>query len=290
MKKTILLLFVLSVSFLANAQVLWKLTGNGLTRPSYLFGTHHLIPIQFLDSVPGLFKAFNASETVVGEMVLNNIDATVKIQQAAVLPNHLNMKKLVNDADYQLLNKELKAVLKLELKDISMMHPAMILTMYEMELYKQTTGFVEGNQSDSYFQLIAAEKDKKIVGLETIDQQIALLFGNGTLERQAEVLVSSIRNKSQLMNDITELNTLYKQGKLEALLTLSSKKGKVTDLTDEEFAQFVDNRNLQWMNQIPELIQKSSCFIAVGALHLPGKNGLIQLLQKKGYKVSAVSN
>ena len=84
MKKTILLLVTLITTFsFSQAQLLWKISGNGLKHPSYLFGTHHLITIQFLDSVPGLFKAFNECETVVGEMVLNNIDVSAKIQQAA---------------------------------------------------------------------------------------------------------------------------------------------------------------------------------------------------------------
>ena len=94
MKKNILILFLLSLSLTATqAQLLWKVTGNGLKHPSYLFGTHHLISIQFLDSVPGLFKAFNNCDVMVGEMVINNIDATAKIQQAAIMPNHVKINE-----------------------------------------------------------------------------------------------------------------------------------------------------------------------------------------------------
>ena len=287
MKKTILLLvsLIICLSF-SQAQLLWKISGNGLKHPSYLFGTHHLIPIQFLDSVPGLFKAFNECETVVGEMVLNNINVSAKIQQAAIMPNHKKISDLLTSEDYKLVDNELKATLKFGLKEVSIMNPSLILTMYEMEKYKKLTGFSDDKQSDSYFQLVAVEKDKKVLGLETIDQQIAILFSNGSLERQAKVLVESIRKKDGMLKEMIQLNRLYKAGKLNDLLLLSKGKGDITDMTDEELRKMADDRNADWITKLPNMMQKSSCFIAVGALHLPGQNGLLKLLEKEGYKVT----
>ncbi len=291
MKKIILIFFVLVTYFsLTQAQLLWKIYGNGLTHPSYLFGTHHLIPIQFLDSVPGLFKTFSECETVVGEMVLNNIDASAKIQQAAIMPNHKKISELMNQEEYKLVDNELKATLKFGLKEVSIMNPSLILTLYEMEKNKKLTGLSDDKQSDSYFQLVAEEKDKKVLGLETIDQQIAILFGNGSLERQTSLLVESIRKKNSMLKEMNQLNRLYKAGKLNDLLLLSKGKGEITDMTDEEFKKMVDDRNADWISKLPNMMQKSSCFIAVGALHLPGQNGLLKLLEKKGYKVSPISN
>ena len=287
MKKNILILFLLSLSLTATqAQLLWKVTGNGLKHPSYLFGTHHLISIQFLDSVPGLFKAFNNCDVIVGEMVINNIDATAKIQQAAIMPNHVKINDLLNDDEYKLVDNELKSVLKFDLKDVSIMNPSLILTMYEMEIYKKLTGFKDESQSDSYFQLVAAEKGKKIIGLETVDQQIAILFNNNNLERQADILVETVQKKDSILNEMIQLNKLYKVGKIEKLIDLSKRKGNITDMTDEEYAKLVDNRNADWMTKLPGLFKESSCFVAVGAMHLGGKKGLIKLLEKEGYKVT----
>jgi len=291
MKKNILILFLLSLSLTATqAQLLWKVTGNGLKHPSYLFGTHHLISIQFLDSVPGLFKAFNNCDVIVGEMVINNIDATAKIQQAAIMPNHVKINDLLNDDEYKLVDNELKSVLKFDLKDVSIMNPSLILTMYEMEIYKKLTGFKDESQSDSYFQLVAAEKGKKIIGLETVDQQIAILFNNNNLERQADILVETVQKKDSILNEMIQLNKLYKVGKIEKLIDLSKRKGNITDMTDEEYAKLVDNRNADWMTKLPGLFKESSCFVAVGAMHLGGKKGLIKLLEKEGYKVNPISN
>jgi len=290
MKKNILILFLLLLCLTATqAQLLWKVSGNGLKYPSYLFGTHHLISIQFLDSVPGLFKAFNNCNVIVGEMVINNIDATAKIQQAAIMPNHVKINDLLNDDEYKLVDNELKSVLKFGLKDVSIMNPSLILTMYEMEIYKKLTGFKDESQSDSYFQMVAAEKGKKIIGLETVDQQIAILFNNSNLERQADILVETVQKKDSILNEMIQLNKLYKVGKIEELIELSKGKGNITDMTDEEYAKLVDNRNADWMTKLPAYFNQSSCFIAVGAMHLGGKNGLIKLLKKEGYKVNPMT-
>ena len=279
MKKNILLVFSLFLSLTAvHAQLLWKVSGNGLKHSSYLFGTHHLIPIQFLDSVPGLFKAFNECDVVVGEMVMNNIDATTKIQQAAVMPDKTRINDLLNDDECKLVDQELKSVLKFGLKDVSIMNPSLILTMYEIEIYKKMTGFSEDKQSDSYFQLVASEKGKKVIGLETVDQQIAILFGNGSLERQADILVETIQEKDNVLNEMMQLNKLYKQGKLDELVDLSKRKDNITDMTVEEYAKLVDNRNADWMRKLPAYFKESSCFVAVGAMHLGGEK---QIFLKK---------
>lgn len=287
-KVAFLFVFLISISFL-QAQLLWKITGNGLKKPSYLFGTHHLIPIDFLDSVPGLFRAFNSCENVVGEMVMNNVDAMGRIQQAAMMPKHIKMKDLFNESEYELVDAELKSTLRFGLKELAMMNPALIVTMYETELYKKQFGFTDNSQTDSYFQLVAAEKGMKVVGLESIDQQIAILFGNTSFQRQADILVETVMNKDSIMQDMKQLNDLYKAGKTDELARLAQKREKVTDMTDAEYARLVDDRNAEWLTRLPALMNEAPNFIAVGALHLGGEKGLVKLLQKAGYKVKEVT-
>jgi len=286
MKKNIFIIsLLLSCNFAAQSQLLWKITGNGLKHPSYLFGTYHHISIQYLDSVPGLYSAFNSCEIIVGEMVLNRADATEKIQQSAIMPKHITMNDLLSDDEYKLVDNELNSVLKIGLKDVSMMNPSLILSLYELELYKLLTGFSDDVESDSYFQLVAAEKNKKIVGLETINQQIEFLFGNGSMERQADILVETIQQKNSVIKELIQLNKLYKVGKIDELANLSRGQGKIVNYTAEEYAKLVDNRNADWLVKLPELFKESSCFVAVDAIHLGGNNGLVKQLQKAGYKV-----
>ena len=289
MKKLLLILILAFIAYSVSAQLLWKITGNGLKKPSYLFGTHHLIPISFLDSVPGLYKAFNASEMIIGEMILSNLDATAMMQKAAIMPNHIKMKDLLDEKDYQLVDAELKRVLKMGLNDLSILNPSLILTLYEMEIYKQLTGFSDDIKSDSYFQLVGSEKGKKMLGLETIEQQISLLFENGTLQRQANLLLASIHEKESALNDMLRLNKLYRAGAIDEMVVMAKKTGDLTQFTEAEYAKIVDERNADWMTKLPVQMQATSCFIAVGALHLGGEKGVVKLLQKAGFKVTAVS-
>ncbi|MEI7504826.1 MAG: TraB/GumN family protein, partial [Paludibacter sp.] len=236
MKKNIVILglFLICI-FPTHAQLIWKVSGNGLKHPSYLFGTHHLIPISFLDSVPDLFRAFNSCEVIVGEMVLNNIDATAMIQQAAIMPNHIKMNDLLSDKEYELVDNELKSVLKIGLKEVSIMNPTLILSLYEMEMFKKLNGITDDVQSDSYFQLVATEKGKKVVGLETADQQISFLFGNGSLERQADILVETIQQKDNALKEMGHLNKLYKLGKIEELVVLAKQRDNISKKIETDY-------------------------------------------------------
>jgi len=289
MKKNILIVFTLFLSLSAlQGQLLWKVSGKGLKHPSYLFGTYQLIPIQFLDSIPGLFKAFNECDMVVGEMAINNLDTSGKIRQAAIMPDNTRLNDLLNDEQALIVDNGLKSVLKLGLKDVSIMNPSLILSMYEIEIYKKLTGITDDRQSESYFQLVAAEKNKRVAGLETVDQQIAVLYGNGTLEHQADMLVDAIQQKDKVLNKMIQLHKLYKEGNMDQLVELSKENNMINDAMKEEFTKLVDNRNSDWVTKLPAFFNQSSCFVAVGAIHLGGKNGLVKQLQKKGYKVKAV--
>jgi uncharacterized protein YbaP (TraB family) len=288
MKKIILycLFFIFGIST-TQGQLLWKITGKGLKNPSYLFGTHHLIPIQFLDSVPGLYPAFNSAKMVVSEVVLNNLDATPAIRKAALLPDTITIRGLLNQAEYEFVNQELTNTLRMSLDNLNKMHPSLISKLYELELYKKYEHFEENTQSDTYFQLVAAKKGIPIAGLETVEQQVKLLFPEN-IKKETQLLVASIRNKEMLIQEMREMNRLYREGNLDALEVLANQSNKQWNVSEEENKKLIDDRNINWVKQLPDLIKNNSCFVAVGALHLPGNKGLIKLLKNEGYKVIPV--
>ncbi len=286
----IIVVLVGFMSFFSSVQgqLLWKISGNGLKKSSYLFGTHHFIPLQFLDSVPGLYQAFNTSEIVVGEMVVNNLDAVEKVKKAAIIPNQQTIYDLVDKNQILQIDSALKSVLHIGLKEMALLQPNLILTIYQTEVYKKASGQIENIAPDSYFQQLGIAKGKKIVGLETIDQQLEMLFDKTSLQRQAEIFTYSVLHTDNMILETNKLNNFYKKGDLEKLLLLSIQKNNPSDATAEEYYKLVDERNLEWMKQLPELIKSSSCFITVGALHLPGENGLIEQFRKLGYHVTEV--
>ena len=286
MKKTIVLVFVFLVAYSSlQGQLLWQVTGKNQVKPSYLFGTHHLIPIQFLDSVPGLFKAFNRCDIVISEMHLNQENDMRKLQKVSILPDNITLMDILDEEDYNLVDQELRAVLNLGLKEMGMLNPEIISTMYVTELYRKSVGLTGDVQSDSYFQSVASFQGKQVIGLENVDQQIAILLGNKSLEEQAKDLVESVQTKEEVLKQTLTLDSLYRKGNIEALMKLS-----LEEMTPGEYYLLVDKRNSDWMEQLSAYIDKSPCFIAVGALHLGGDDGLIALLKAAGYKVKAVKD
>ncbi|MCE5331124.1 MAG: TraB/GumN family protein [Bacteroidales bacterium] len=274
------LFIVLSLNFL-QAQLLWKITGNGLENPSYIFGTHPLIPVVFLDSVQGLYKAFNECDIVVGEVVINNIEANELLLKAALIPDNKTIKDYLPEEKYKLVDTELKSVLKIGLKELSKMHPALILNLYEIELFKKLTGIYDDAQSDSYFQIAATEKGKKVTGFETIEQQINRTLNQQNIQHQADILAETVVKKDSLSRELLIFNQLYKKGETDDLLLLSKRSGNIAE-------EDTDNRNTGWLKELPGLMSKKSCFIAVDILHLPGDKGLINGLKQAGYKVKPV--
>ena len=287
--KKIQFVFLFFISIITvQAQLLWKISGKNLNKPSYLFGTNSLIPPGFADSIPGIYIAFNKCSTVVSEITMNSIDNQKKIFNAAILPHGNTLDKLITAENYKIVDAEIKSVLKIGLKELSVMQPQLILKMYKTELNKKTLGYKSEYHIDSFFQLIGSEKEKNTIGLETIDKQISLLFDTTNIKRQADMLVESILNKENLINDLKQINSMYKAGNLDGLYNLAKRQENGTYITKEEFSKSVYNRNIAWLKQIPDLIKFASCFIAVDAIHLPGENGLINLLEKQGYRVTKV--
>ena len=272
-----------------NAQLLWRIEGNNLSAPSYLFGTHHLIPVDFLESHPQVLRAFTRTQTVIGEIAMYRIEASEQIMRASMLPQGVTMENLLTEEDWLLVDLELRSTIQMGLRELGMMRPMAINMLYTVALYSQTAEIAGEVQLDSYFQMLALQADKRIIGLETVEQQMEVLFGS-SLEREAEMLVKTVRLRNETVAGIKELNRLYKAGKLDELMKMAQNQDSPTAMTAEEFARLNCNRNHAWMEILPDLMRESPSFIAVGALHLPGENGLINLLRRQGFRVSEVRN
>ncbi len=279
------LILVISLQF-ADAQLLWKVTANGVNKPSYILGTHYLVPMIYLDSVKGLSKAFNECDAVVSEVVTNNIDASAALRKMAYIQGGQTMKDLISEENYPLVDKALKSELKIGLKELSKMHPVFILRLYEIELFKKLTGIFDDAQTDSYFQLAAAEKAKKIIALETVEQHIQLQLNQSDLQNQADRLTKALLNKDSLSRELFKISRLYKGADINDFALLA--KIKDDPQASNSSSSIVEIRTAEWLKKLPDFINTQSCFITVNVEHLAGQNGLINGLKQAGYKVKAV--
>ena len=284
-KRTIFIFVLLLLTLHAQGQLLWKISGNGLKKSSYLFGTHHLIDKDTIPQFDSILAVCAQADAVVGEMDLKEPGIQKKMMQGSVMKGK-KMKDLVSPADFQMLDTEFKSVMGVGMSLLGSFKPMVLMSLHQLTLYLKMSGLKKQPVAvDELFQKQARAGSKAVIGLETIDYQINVLFNSMTLERQAEVLLYEVRQKDQLMKDLSQLNEAYVTGNLEKMKELD-----VDDesMTPEERKTLVDNRNQNWLKQLPELLNKQSCFVAVGCLHLVGDNGLINQLRLQGYTVEPV--
>ena len=118
MKSFIGAVLFICVAFSANAQLLWKVSGNGLNQPSYIIGTHHLAPFSIMDSIAGLQKAMKETQQVYGELKMSEMQSPVtmqKMQQAMMIANDSTLSTLLSPEDFATANKFCKENLMLDL-------------------------------------------------------------------------------------------------------------------------------------------------------------------------------
>jgi uncharacterized protein YbaP (TraB family) len=288
MKVRLLILSLIGLSLFnaAQGQLLWKISLKGLSGESYLFGTHHLIDKDMIPHIDTILTISSHTDAIVGEMDMNLPGMQGKLMKASLLKG-TNMKKLVSAEDYQLLDREFKSLLGMGMKLLGIYKPMMLVTMHQVGMYIRSTGKIKQPVSvDELLQKQARQAKKRVVGLETPDFQMKVLFNSIPLERQVEILMYEIREKERVVSDLKQLNEAYTAGDLETMGALDIEDAS---MNPEERKLLVDDRNAEWLKQLPELIRKQSCFIAVGCLHLVGPKGLIDQLRTMGYTVEPVA-
>ena len=285
MKKIILFGYFLMLSSIAHAQLLWEISGNQLKEKSYLFGTHHLIPISFLDSIKGIYPAFNSCENIVGEIIMDDPSIIKNLQQAAIITSGETIKDLLTEEQYTTADSILKDALGVGLNEMRFFKPAMIENIYLLTIYDKYFQIDADFQIDTYFQKVGKKDGKRLFSLETVDEQIKILLDRKPLREQAQSLYEMLTSSEKIINQLEVLNRLYLKQDLEELLEYSNNDSMQTP---EDKWILLDQRNIRWAEQLPKQFEKGSNFIVVGALHLPGENGIINLLKKQGYKIKPV--
>lgn len=293
MKK--LFAFIVAICILSgvNAQLLYKITGNGLEKPSYIFGTHHLAPRTILDSIAGFEAAFNESSRVIGELNMAEMmspDAMQMMQKNMFIENDTTLNMLFTPEEFAMINKFAKENMMVDLEMAQKLKPSFISNNVAVVVYmKHNPGFNPQEQLDMYLQQKGTEQGKKIGALETMEFQLNLLFNGQSLKRQAELLACDLSDEERTFDMMKRLTENYMAQNLNGLHEMSlEKRGNHCDPTPGEMEAMVDDRNKRWVEALPAMMKESSVFVAVGALHLPGENGLLELLKKDGYTVEAV--
>lgn len=299
--KRIFFTFVVAVmaSVTANAQLLYKISGNGLNTPSYIVGTYHLAPASYVDSIPGARAALETAEQVCGELSMDemsSLEGTQKVMAAMMLPDGQSLKDVLSEEEFAKLDAFMTDVMGVGLSNpmvgaqLGKMTPMAIATQLQLLQYmKMTPGFNPNALIDSYFQTEASKNGKPVIGFETMDFQISVLYKGRSIERQKVQLMCMIDNREYELMMMKTLTEAYFAQDIAKLLEVTEEKlGNKCDSTPEEDEALIYGRNADWAEKMPAIMGDKSTLFVVGAAHLPGERGVLELLKKKGYAVEAV--
>ncbi len=284
----------------ANAQLLYKISGKDLTAPSYIIGTHHLANVGFVNKIAGVKDALTNTEQVYGEVRwddMTNPDSLKVMQAAMMLPDGQSLKTVLSAEQYKKLDAVITQMMGVGLSNpqvgaqMGKMSPAALSTQLQVLMFmqKHMGEYDPSSTFDQYFQAQAKHNNEPVGGLETLAFQTDLLYKGSDMKRQVEQLMCLLDNQEfyeQMMESMTD--AFYAQD-LDALKAAMDKKlGGTCDSTPEELAQLIDNRNADWAKKMPAIMAAKPTFFVVGAGHLPGAKGVLQLLKDAGYTVEAV--
>lgn len=259
--------------------LLWRVSGKHLAKPSFLFGTMHLICADDYVWTVKMKETLEKSEKVCFEMALDDPSIMMQVAAGMIDNSGKKLKDYFTPEQYETVSRFLKDTIGMDIALFEQMKPIML------ESVISTNGGFNCDNPRSYEDSImktAKDAKKEILGLEDPKEQIETLE-TIPVDSVITELLEEIENRNANAKDSEYLNLIkaYKQQNLAELYTmLTTTKG-----LKDEMDKFLDARNKKWIPRMEDKMSHASVFFAVGAGHLWGPNGVISLLRKKGYTV-----
>lgn len=274
--------------------LLWKISGNGLENESYLYGTIHIIDAESFFWPENTMESFNKSDKVVFEIDLDemsDIGNMMGLMTKVMMKDGMTLKKLLSDEDYAMVNDHFKD-LGLPMFMLEKMKPMFLTIFAEGDMDFAAMQDPSQATTKSYemeFYDLANNTEKPVHGLETMDDQISL-FDSIPYIDQANMLVESIRASAEPVDgeesELEMITRMYVEQDISSMVS-------TIESEDSELAGFEDlllnDRNQKWIPQMSTYMKDGPTFFAVGAGHLAGHEGVINLLRNVGYTLTPIS-
>jgi uncharacterized protein YbaP (TraB family) len=261
-------LLISNVTFAQDKGLLFEISGNNLQKPSYIFGTMHLLCEGDFEMSEEMISKILSSEILAMEMDLDDPTMAFKMMGKMKMKGDMSLSDLMPKARYDSLKSYLKDSLNL---------PPMMFQKILTKLLPCKTLMLEN-------EIMKIGKGKKVVGLETLDFQMGLM-DKMSYQLQADYLLETLSDKKKSILEFQEMAEAYKKRDLEILLkSIDAEKGMMADFENE----MLHKRNMAWIPEIKKLISEKTTFIAVGAGHLGGQKGVLQLLKNEEYTLKVI--
>lgn len=272
-----LAIFFAVAVFAQDNSLLWKISGNGLSKDSYLFGTMHMACAEDFKMEDKVKTAAEKVEAVSFEIDLGKPENLAKVQEL-MKPDPDFFKGF--DPEKKKVIDSIMASYQIPPAIFDQAAPAAVISLLSMRSFN-CSDFKNIKVMENEIRALPSLQGKEIAELETPEFQFNLL--NDLFK--AEDFYNYLTSSDDQVATTKKLVTAYfseNMKDLEALITKSD------FLSEENHARFLDDRNKAWVAKMPEMMKGKSYLFAVGAGHLIGKNGLIALLKKQGYKVTPI--
>lgn len=282
LQKTLIAAGALLLAIGAHAQqssLLWKVTAKGAAKPTYIFGTIHAIPQSKFFFPKAATDALSSSDKLVLEINMDNA------QEMSSLPSMIAMKeKTIKDfmtpEEFKKVSQYITDSAGIPFEQVASLKPFVFTSL----LLPKIVGSAPASY-EQYLLTEAKKANKPVDGIETIAEQVGT-FDKLPLDMQVKQLVELIGDMGKARKEYQQLLEAYASQQLGQMLKLSEEGNKDYPLFNQVM---INDRNTSWIPRLKSRIDAGGCFIAVGAGHLPGSNGILELLKKNGYKVEPVT-
>lgn len=263
-----------------NNSLLWRISGNGLKEPSYLYGTIHIMDKRVFAWPDELWELFYANETFALEVKFNTMEEIMEVQKKQLLPEGVKFEDLFSPEDVKIMEEKFKGT-GISVGQIKGLKPFFSASTYiAMSMEKEMP-----MPLDKYLEQKATVKKMEIRGLEAIDEQIDAIDQAMNLEQQAEFFMDVLRGENDFMGDINNQCRLYLKGATDSLYLMLAQD---TTMPEGFTEIMITRRNKNMANAADKLIKEDlekTAFIAIGSGHLSGPEGVVHFLREKGYTV-----
>ncbi|MEM8528993.1 MAG: TraB/GumN family protein [Bacteroidota bacterium] len=276
-----LLSLFLGLQFSANAQensLLYKIEGKNI-ETSYLYGTIHILPQKDFVLSDRVKSAFEESELIVLELDMDDPNLQMDMMKGAMMTDGSTLDKLFSEEDYKQLDEALKAAMGMGVAPFNKMKPMLIASMLMTKYVGAQPASFEGT-----FIKMATEGEKEILGLETVAEQLAV-FDAIPYQKQADDIAEMLDDEDAAKAVFEKMLKHYKAEEVDALYEIFE---EYYEENEAEMDVMLHDRNKNWIPKIGEYAADKSVFFGVGAGHLGGEEGVIELLRAAGYTVTAI--
>lgn len=261
-----------------KSSLLWKISGNGLAAPSYLFGTFHILCKEDFFVSDILAAKFRSTKKFYGELKMDDPALQVQLMSKMTMAGK-TLESLMTKDEYSRASQNFQDITGMKLNMFNNFKPFVPLSLLAIKSIN-CSGQV---QPETEFLRIANDNHIQVAGLETVDDQVNAI-DKQPLDSQVNSLKQMLQNFDSVKISMSKMIAVYKGRNIDSIYALMRKEG----VNDSFEADLITDRNRKWLPLIKKAIMASPIFIAVGAGHLGGPGGVLNLLRRQGYKVTPV--